>query len=141
MIDIDHFKKINDKFGHPGGDTVLKQVADNLKANLRKTDILCRVGGEEFVALCKRADKRAATAIGEKMRRDIEAKINRIGDEKVSVTISVGIATTNEMNVNQGSEELYREADAAVYHSKDSGRNQITHYDDLLRDKNNTTTA
>ena len=141
VIDIDHFKKINDKFGHPGGDTVLKQVADNLKANLRKTDILCRVGGEEFVALCKRADKRAATAIGEKMRRDIEAKINRIGDEKVSVTISVGIATTNEMNVNQGSEELYREADAAVYHSKDSGRNQITHYDDLLRDKNNTTTA
>jgi len=141
VIDIDHFKKINDQFGHPGGDTVLKQVAGNLKSSLRKTDILCRVGGEEFVALCKRADKAAAVAIGEKMRRDIETKITRFGDEKISVTISVGIATTNEMNVNQGSEELYRQADAAVYQSKDKGRNQITHYDDLLHDKNTKATA
>ena len=136
VIDIDHFKKINDKYGHPGGDTVLKQVSNNLKASLRKTDILCRVGGEEFVALCKRADKVAAVAIAEKMRHDIETRLTRFGDEKIYVTISVGIATTNELNVNQGPEELYRQADAAVYHSKDKGRNRITHYDDLLKDKN-----
>ncbi|WP_455202289.1 diguanylate cyclase [Kaarinaea lacus] len=136
VIDIDHFKRINDQYGHPGGDTVLKQVANNLKSGLRKTDILCRVGGEEFVALCKRADKEAAIAIGEKMRRDIESKLTRIGDERICATISVGIATTNEMNVNRGAEELYRQADAAVYHSKDKGRNQITHYDDLLQNKN-----
>lgn len=136
VVDIDHFKKINDKYGHPGGDTVLKQVANNLRCSLRKTDILCRVGGEEFVALCKRADKAAAIAIGEKMRRDIETRLTRFGDEKICVTISVGIATTNEMNISQGPEELYRQADAAVYHSKDKGRNRITHYDDLLGNKN-----
>ena len=141
VIDIDHFKKINDQYGHPGGDSVLKQVSNNLKASLRKTDILCRVGGEEFVALCKRADKIAAIAIAEKMRRDIETRLTRFGNEKIYVTISVGIATTNEMNVNQGPEELYRQADAAVYYSKDKGRNRITHYDDLLRDKNTQTSV
>ena len=141
VIDIDHFKKINDRYGHPGGDAVLKQIAEKLKSNLRKTDILCRVGGEEFVALCKRADKTAALAIGEKMRRDIESKITRYGDENIKVTISVGIATTNELNVNQGAEELYRQADAAVYQSKDRGRNCITHYDDLLQAKNSRATA
>jgi diguanylate cyclase (GGDEF)-like protein len=141
VIDIDHFKKINDRYGHPGGDTVLKQLADKLKSNLRKTDILCRVGGEEFVALCKRADKTAALAIGEKMRRDIESKAMRFGEEKINVTISVGIATTNELNISQGAEELYRQADASVYHSKDQGRNRITHYDDLLQVKNTHATA
>ncbi|MCI0506594.1 MAG: diguanylate cyclase [Gammaproteobacteria bacterium] len=141
VIDIDHFKKINDRYGHPGGDAVLKQIAGKLKANLRKTDILCRVGGEEFVALCKRADRTAALAIGEKMRRDIESTAMRFGDEKINVTISVGIATTNELNVSQGAEELYRQADAAVYHSKDQGRNRITHYDDLLQAKNTQATA
>ncbi|HEY5601987.1 MAG TPA: diguanylate cyclase, partial [Gammaproteobacteria bacterium] len=95
----------------------------------------------EFVALCKRADKTAALAIGEKMRRDIESKITRYGDENIKVTISVGIATTNELNVNQGAEELYRQADAAVYQSKDRGRNCITHYDDLLQAKNSRATA
>ena len=136
VIDIDHFKNINDQYGHPGGDAVLKQVSNSLKANLRKTDILCRVGGEEFVALCKRADKQAALAVGEKMRRDIENKPTRFGDESIYVTISIGIATTNELNVGQDSDELYRQADASVYHSKEQGRNRITHYDDLLKAKN-----
>ncbi|WP_455365172.1 diguanylate cyclase, partial [Kaarinaea lacus] len=140
VIDIDHFKKINDCYGHPGGDAVLKQVAKKLKCNLRKTDILCRVGGEEFVALCKRADKDAALAIAEKMRRDIESKAMRFGDQSISVTISVGIATTNHLNVSQGADELYRQADAAVYHSKDQGRNEITHYDDLLKSKSSRAT-
>jgi len=141
VIDIDYFKRINDCFGHPGGDMVLKQVADQLKSNLRKTDILCRVGGEEFVALCKRADKVAALSIGEKMRRDIERQPMRFGDEKIKVTISVGLATTNHLNLSQGADELYRQADAAVYHSKDQGRNRITHYDDLLKSKNNRATG
>ena len=141
VIDIDHFKKINDQYGHPAGDAVLKHVADSLKANLRKTDILCRIGGEEFVAMCKRADKEAALAVGEKMRRDIEAHPTRFGDKLLSVTISVGIATTNEINLTQESDELYKQADAAVYHSKETGRNQITHYDDLLENRNSFATA
>jgi diguanylate cyclase (GGDEF)-like protein len=131
VIDIDHFKKVNDKHGHPAGDRVLKEVATLLKSNLRKTDILCRVGGEEFVALCKRADKTAAINIGEKMRRNIESKPISFGDIQISVTISVGIATINERNTDQDPDFLYREADAAVYHSKKTGRNRISHFEDI----------
>lgn len=136
VIDIDHFKDVNDKYGHQGGDAVLKKVSDCLKNSLRKTDILCRVGGEEFVALCKRADKDAAISVANKMCRDIEHIATRYGDQNIFVTISVGIATTNEINVSHESGELYRQADAAVYYSKEHGRNRITHYDDVLREKN-----
>jgi len=138
VIDIDHFKSVNDAFGHQGGDAVLRNVADVLKQSLRKTDILCRVGGEEFVALCKRANREAAMSVATKMCRDIENMVTRYGDHKIYVTISVGIATTNEININQESGELYRQADAAVYHSKENGRNRITHYDNLLARKNKT---
>lgn len=136
VIDIDHFKKVNDMYGHQGGDAVLKKVAESLKSSLRKTDILCRVGGEEFVALCKRADKDSAITVAAKMCRDIEHTLTRYGDERIFVTISVGISTTNEINVSHESGELYRQADAAVYYSKEHGRNRITHYDDVLAEKN-----
>lgn len=137
VIDIDNFKKVNDKYGHPAGDTVLKLVASVLKSNLRKTDILCRVGGEEFVALCKRADKQAAISIGEKMRRNVEKKPIAFGEATIiNVTISVGIATINERNTDQDPDFLYREADAAVYHSKETGRNRVSHYEDICLQKN-----
>lgn len=136
VIDIDHFKKVNDKYGHPAGDAVLRQVANMLKSNLRKTDILCRVGGEEFVALCKRADKEAAESIAEKMRRNIENKPIAFGDSMISVTISIGVSTINERNTDQDPDFLYREADAAVYHSKETGRNRVSHYEDICIHKN-----
>jgi len=136
VIDIDHFKNVNDAFGHQGGDAVLRKVADSLKYSLRKTDILCRVGGEEFVALCKRADKQSALSVAKKMCRDIEHMATRYGDQQIYVTISVGVATTNEINVSKESGELYRQADAAVYYSKDQGRNRVSHYDDILKEKN-----
>ena len=135
VIDIDHFKKVNDQYGHPAGDCVLKQVANLLKSSLRKTDVLCRVGGEEFVALCKRADKTAAVNIGEKMRHNIENNSIKFGDTQISVTISIGIATINERNAKQDSDFLYREADAAVYHSKDTGRNRVSHFEDICLHK------
>ena len=137
VIDIDHFKKVNDKYGHPAGDTVLKHIATALKTNLRKTDILCRVGGEEFVAMCKRADKTAAIAIAEKMRRDIEKMPIKYENVQINVTISIGVATINKHNTGRDPDFLYREADAAVYHSKDSGRNRVSHYDDFRLMKNN----
>lgn len=132
VIDIDFFKKINDNFGHPCGDIVLKMVANTLKSSLRKTDILCRIGGEEFVALCKRADKNAALDVAEKLRRAIEQESVLFGDDKVNVTISIGVATSADMQPPQNSESLYRQADIAVYHSKDNGRNTITHYDNII---------
>jgi diguanylate cyclase (GGDEF)-like protein len=135
VIDIDNFKAVNDEFGHQGGDAVLRYISKRLIASLRKTDILCRVGGEEFVALCKRANKDAASAVGEKMRRDIESASTRYGDQNIRVTISIGIATTNELNISRGSDELYRQGDASVYYSKEHGRNLVSHYDDVLKER------
>jgi diguanylate cyclase (GGDEF)-like protein len=131
IIDIDHFKKINDNYGHPAGDKVLKQVAKTLQSRLRKTDILCRIGGEEFVALCKRAHKGAALEIGEKLRSTIANQPIQVGDEYINVTISLGLATLNDKNIGHTADTLYRQADMAVYHSKQNGRNRITHYDDM----------
>ena len=131
VIDIDHFKKINDSYGHQCGDYVLKEVAETLKSCLRKTDILCRVGGEEFVAICKRADKSSAIIIGEKLRREMEQRIIEFDGNQTGVTISVGISTANDNNDGEDAAMIYRYADIAVYFSKDNGRNRITHFDDI----------
>ncbi len=130
VLDIDHFKKVNDQYGHPTGDQVLKQISAILKSKLRKTDMLCRVGGEEFVALCKRADKNAALEIAEKMRSEVENTPIYYGDQVINITVSIGVATTNEHNANMDPDFLYREADSAVYHSKETGRNRVSHYED-----------
>lgn len=137
IIDVDHFKKVNDTYGHPGGDRVLEQIAKVLQGKLRKTDILCRIGGEEFVALCKRATKPAAIDIGEKLRQAIEELRVTFGKNVINVTISVGIATVNDGNIDHTADNLYRQADIAVYKSKETGRNNVTHYDDII--ETNTT--
>lgn len=131
VIDIDFFKRINDTYGHPCGDSVLRTVSRVLKSNLRKTDILCRVGGEEFVAICRRADKTAALEIGDKMQRDVEKEEIIFGNQKIDITISIGIATSDESVATYTGESLYRNADAAVYKSKETGRNKVTHFDQI----------
>lgn len=131
IIDIDHFKKINDNYGHPCGDGVLRDISRLLKSKFRKTDILCRIGGEEFVALCKRADKQSALGIAENLRQIVENATMRYGDAEIKITISIGIATVTNKSSDRDRDNLYRYADIALYHSKDSGRNRITHYDDI----------
>ena len=131
IIDIDHFKHINDKYGHPCGDSVLKDISGLLKSKFRKTDILCRIGGEEFVALCKRADKQAAIGIAENLRKMIEMATMRYSDAEIKLTISIGIATITNSSSDRDRDNLYRYADIALYHSKDNGRNRLTHYDDI----------
>ena len=131
IIDIDHFKKVNDRYGHPGGDKVLEAVAEAMQHLLRKTDILCRLGGEEFVALCKRADKASSMEIGEKLRETIEGLQIPMDGQYVSVTISIGIATMGADEAEQTADTWYRHADQAVYHSKMHGRNRVTHYHDI----------
>jgi len=131
IIDIDYFKKVNDKYGHPAGDEVLKEVSRLLKVHLRKTDILCRIGGEEFVALCKRADKSAAMRIAENLRIEIENNIVTLDGDDIGVTISIGVATVDKESVDINTDRLYRQADSAVYYSKDAGRNIVTHHSDI----------
>ena len=131
VMDIDNFKFVNDTYGHIHGDTVIKMIANTMKERLRDTDILCRIGGEEFVALCKRADKDNSMQLAENLREIIEKTNINIGDDKVSVTVSIGIATVTEENITEEGDGIFRHADIALYSSKDNGKNRVTHFNDI----------
>lgn len=131
IIDIDHFKKINDNYGHPCGDDVLIMVSRTMMDNLRKTDILCRIGGEEFAVLCRQADRDDALDIAEKLRATVESTVVKCEDNKIKCTISVGVCSFDGERESINLEAIYRESDIAVYHAKKSGRNIVVHYDDL----------
>jgi len=131
VIDIDFFKKINDTYGHPCGDTALQSVATGLQERLRSTDIVCRLGGEEFIALCKWADKTSAIKIAEELRQHIEDITIEYGEHKIKLTISIGAATDVPESEQKDMRSLYSKADAALYYSKQNGRNRVTHVEDM----------
>ena len=125
MIDIDHFKKFNDTFGHPAGDVLLKKLADLLRENIRKIDIAARYGGEEFCLVLIETNKEAATIVAEKVRRLIGSYQfqRKESSTYVSVTISVGIATfpTDAKDMD----EIIEVADKRLYAAKQKGRNLV----------------
>ena len=126
MIDIDHFKLINDEHGHATGDVVLAEVARKLGASIRTQDTLGRYGGEEFGVLLPATNQAGALILAEKLRSTIENARFRLGDKRVAVTISIGItvhratAATSLPNLNQ----LLADADKALYQAKHAGRNR-----------------
>ncbi|EAU40406.1 putative transcription regulator (with tandem n-terminal response regulator domains) protein [Fulvimarina pelagi HTCC2506] len=124
VADIDHFKRINDTYGHDGGDIVLREFARRLEASVRASDLPCRIGGEEFAVLLPNADERTARVTAERFRAAIEARPFIISDAlELPVTVSVGLAI-----FPRGGQEvstLMRAADAALYRAKSAGRNQI----------------
>lgn len=118
MFDIDHFKRVNDTFGHDAGDIVLKKVVELVRKQLRDTDIIARWGGEEFIILSSTTPLRGMQVLAERVRTTIaDHNINRVGH----ITISLGIA---EYQSNEGQESLLKRADDALYLAKKSGRNQ-----------------
>ncbi len=125
LIDLDHFKKINDNFGHPVGDIVLKKIAKILLNMTRKIDTVARYGGEEFVLLLLNTDKKQAIQMAERIRKTVETTKFEFDGKKIPVTLSLGMATTPMDTKNK--KELIEFADKALYHSKHSGRNQATH--------------
>lgn len=121
QLDIDHFKKINDTHGHAAGDRVLKFLASSLKKQLRSTDTIGRIGGEEFVILFPDTDLQTANAVAEKIRKFFESnRVNHDG-KLLSITISMGI--TSLCSGNNHIDILLRQADEACYAAKDAGRN------------------
>jgi diguanylate cyclase (GGDEF)-like protein len=130
MLDIDHFKKINDTYGHLGGDIILRQLAELLKENVRPMDIVSRYGGEEFVLTMADTDWNQAEAAAEKLRRFAECCRWKVSAEKAVVTVSIGLVT---MDVRQpcDAEELVRRADAALYLAKQNGRNCVVRWDNI----------
>jgi len=123
FIDLDHFKEINDSYGHAAGDACLSAIIGPIQAELRQSDVIGRYGGEEFVVILSSADIAAAHPIAERIR-------NRVADVRVEgfgtpirLTCSIGVATSDTLGV--WGEHLIAQADAAVYAAKRSGRNRV----------------
>jgi len=123
MLDLDYFKEKNDKFGHLVGDVILKEIAKILKLNLREIDIIGRYGGEEFGAVLAGINRVGAMQVAERLRSSIERSVFKAYDEKVSVTISIGIASFPEDGVDENT--LIDSADRALYRAKEHGRNRV----------------
>lgn len=122
ISDIDYFKKINDTYGHPVGDLVLRSVAKILKETIRDIDIAARYGGEEFAAILPGTDSEGARQISERLRKTVMKTLFSADSRSFKITISIGIATAP--SDAKSKEELIEKADNALYHAKHNGRNQ-----------------
>lgn len=127
MADIDHFKAINDKYGHDVGDKVLKSVADRIRASVRPYDSVGRMGGEEFMVILPKSEGPAIATVAERMRRAVEAMpIEISAEESVSVTLSLGTAFAEcRPDFVPPLDRLYKAADLALYQAKSEGRNRV----------------
>ena len=123
VVDIDHFKRVNDTHGHLAGDQVLKGVAERLQANLSDSDLLGRFGGEEFFVLGGQDSLRLAQVQAERLRAAVAEEVFDRGDgQTLAVTISVGLACSQS---GESADDLVRRADAALYQAKQGGRNRV----------------
>ncbi|MCP5005487.1 MAG: diguanylate cyclase [Planctomycetes bacterium] len=127
LFDIDFFKKINDTLGHPFGDMVLQGISSCLKRETRKTDILFRHGGEEFIILLPTTGIDGARVTAEKIRAACEALTHSDGRNTAAVTVSLGVASINSNHPSSGN-ELIEFADKALYQAKAEGRNRVIVY-------------
>ncbi|XSG84930.1 MAG: DUF484 family protein [Methylohalobius sp. ZOD2] len=130
FLDIDHFKTVNDTYGHQTGDLVLAEVAAQIRSQLRSNDVLARYGGEEFVALLSTADERRALEVAERIRKRIEtAQIVDHNEQPISVTLSIGVAeyapTPSSALTETDKQRFLELADQALYHAKRAGRNRV----------------
>lgn len=123
LMDLDHFKRINDRFGHGGGDEVLKEFARFLKSRLRRSDFVCRHGGEEFLMLLPATGLEEAAGVAEEIRRRIEAMPIQFREQSIRLTASIGVAELG--SDGDDLESILREADRRLYACKGKGRNQV----------------
>jgi diguanylate cyclase (GGDEF)-like protein len=126
MFDIDHFKRVNDSYGHDTGDEVIKTVADILQKQKRASDIAGRLGGEEFALVLPEATLESAVAAGERLRKLVADHVVTAGGERIAITISVGASICHAATA--GIEELIKQADLALYEAKRGGRNRVARY-------------
>jgi diguanylate cyclase (GGDEF)-like protein len=124
MIDIDHFKTINDQNGHKAGDKVLEKLAKLLQANARSGDLVFRYGGEEFCMICPGAALETARAIAERIRQSVEEQHFQLESSSIAATVSIGVAVKLPTHAN--GEALIHDADTALYRAKESGRNRVS---------------
>lgn len=123
MYDIDHFKKINDTYGHLSGDQVLREITRCVATRIRRDELLARYGGEEFVIVLPETEEKGARVFAEQIRKMVENEVVTFEGEKISVTISLGVATHRADKTDAIG--LIKEADEKLYQAKKSGRNKV----------------
>ncbi|MCX7321494.1 MAG: sensor domain-containing diguanylate cyclase [Hyphomicrobiales bacterium] len=121
MIDIDHFKKINDTHGHSIGDIAIKKIAEVIQSNIKSTDRAARFGGEEFVVLLREADEQTALALGDRIRHAVERAVIGEGKTLLAATVSVGISLVSDRD--RDVQDMIERADQGLYVAKNTGRN------------------
>ncbi|WP_229837747.1 GGDEF domain-containing protein [Cellvibrio zantedeschiae] len=131
MIDVDHFKKINDQYGHTLGDQVLQEIARTIESVCRETDISFRYGGEEFVVLLRKTNEMGARTIGERLRREISTISIEKNGQSIEPTVSVGIST-RASGQKEHISDLFERADEALYRAKQAGRNCVRDLSDVV---------
>jgi len=121
LFDIDNFKYINDKYGHLAGDKILQEISSLISINIREVDIFCRWGGEEFLILLKSCDLQNAYIMAEKIRELVKKKKFSFKDNKIFITISLGIT---QYEVNDNEDKILTRVDNLLYQAKTKGRNK-----------------
>ena len=121
-MDIDHFKKVNDSYGHKAGDGVLRSVAASLNQSIRASDFIFRYGGEEFVILLKKCSLEQSKKVAEKVRLKVEENFSLDKGQKLSVTVSLGLTQFKEKDTE---DSVFQRADQALYAAKSNGRNRV----------------
>jgi diguanylate cyclase (GGDEF)-like protein len=132
ILDIDHFKPINDTYGHQVGDSVLKQITDIMKENMFKRDVLCRYGGDEFVMLLTKTSQDGILQAAEKIRKEIDEHAFTFSENSKSqhVTISVGLVNFNEV-IDKDREAILKVADNRLLIAKNMGKNRVVYSDNV----------
>jgi diguanylate cyclase (GGDEF)-like protein len=126
MTDIDKFKSVNDTYGHDVGDEVIKAVAGVLQASKRTTDIVGRLGGEEFALVLPEATLESALQAAERFRQLVANRVISAGEQRVPITISLGVASADGQT--SGFEEMLKQSDLALYEAKHTGRNRVCRF-------------
>ncbi|MDA3862512.1 MAG: diguanylate cyclase [Deltaproteobacteria bacterium] len=129
ITDIDKFKSVNDTYGHPVGDIVIKKVASILKNQARNIDLVARYGGEEFAVVVESTDSEGAKILGERIRNEVEAQIFDSSQGQFKTSLSLGIATYPQDGSHK--QTLIEKADNSLYYAKEHGRNQVVYYGDI----------
>ena len=125
LIDADHFKRVNDTFGHTAGDTALRALAGHLKNSVRAEDMIARFGGEEFAVLAREISPEGALVVAERIRRSVELTPVTLGDGRsVPLTVSIGVVTMGTKRSFANADALLEAADEALYRAKEAGRNR-----------------
>jgi diguanylate cyclase (GGDEF)-like protein len=126
MLDLDYFKKINDRYGHPAGDAVLKAISATINQTVRKSDIVSRYGGEEFAIVLPETQLKGAVILAERLRKNVEQLAVKAGDATIRMTISLGLTIWEPASTVTEKADIIEAADKALYASKSSGRNKTS---------------